>query len=220
MVWDKAKQKIEKRPLVKWKNEPLPNTPDEIREVFAHRPDWTVVGRRTGKDHGIIVIDIDPRHGGDAWFTAGCDRIPLTRIHVTPTDGAHLLFQGVEVRNSAGKIAPGVDVRGEDGIFVDYSLSGYPVQNADVIAPCPEWLLELARKGGGRTEGGKLNAATATRGSSLLGDMADSPPPWSEALEARIRSALAAIPGTISREDWLNIGRALNWASDGEGWDE
>jgi hypothetical protein len=42
------------------------------------------------------------------------------------------------------------------------------------------------------------------------------PPSWSEAEEARVQSMLDIIPGTIIRDEWLNIGRALHWL----GWDE
>src|SRR5262249_17397762 len=41
------------------------------------------------------------------------------------------------------------------------------------------------------------------------------PPPWSEAEEARLLSALACIPA-IERDVWLKVGMALHWTGWGE----
>ena len=68
--------------------------------------------------------------------------------------GGHLWFkwpEGKPIRNSAGEIAPGVDVRGEGGyVIVPPSVhpDGQPYTwAADVpITPAPDWLVELAVK--------------------------------------------------------------------------
>lgn len=82
------------------------------------------VAAATGSRSGIVVVDVDPRHGGHDGMRDASGRLgnlpPTTRVG-TPSGGYHLwcrLPEGVEVRNSAGKIAPGVDVRGDGGYVV------------------------------------------------------------------------------------------------------
>jgi hypothetical protein len=53
-----------------------------------------------------------------------------------------LLFQHAEgVRNSAGKVAPGVDVRADGGFVIWWPATELPVENATIIAPWPAWLI-------------------------------------------------------------------------------
>lgn len=58
----------------------------------------------------------------------------------------------------------------------------------------------------GAVHGGHERAVIAGR---ILGGQ-HIPPSWSEALEARLRSALACIPAD-NRETWLHVGMALHW---------
>lgn len=82
------------------------------------------LGILTGSETGIFVIDIDPRHGGDESLAELETRIgpmPAAAVAVTGGGGRHFVFQipqGVEIKNSAGQIAPGVDVRGNGGLIV------------------------------------------------------------------------------------------------------
>ena len=76
----------------------------------------------TGK--GLVVIDIDPRHGGDDGLV-DCRRrlgeLPDTVECLTGGAGRHIYLlapEGTTVRNSASVLAPGVDVRGEGGYVV------------------------------------------------------------------------------------------------------
>jgi hypothetical protein len=77
------------------------------------------IGGCTGR--GLVVIDVDPRHNGDegiADATGRLGRLPRTRTATTASGGWHHWFSipaGVEIRNSAGRLAPGVDVRGSGG---------------------------------------------------------------------------------------------------------
>jgi hypothetical protein len=45
------------------------------------------------------------------------------------------------MRCSAGKIEPGVDVRGDGGYVIWWPISGLPVLRDAPVAPWPEWLL-------------------------------------------------------------------------------
>jgi hypothetical protein len=94
------------------------------RDPAAVRDQWwrwpgDLIGTSTGTVNGFDALDIDPRHGGDVWHTAHTGPLSPTRIHQTRSGGLHILFRDADgVRNSAGKIAPGVDVRGEGGFVI------------------------------------------------------------------------------------------------------
>ncbi len=92
-----------------------------IREWWERWPDANV-GIATGG--GLVVIDVDPRHGGDDGLVdlrARLGELPDTVECLTGSGGRHIYVsvgEGVVVRNSAGTLAPGVDIRGEGGYVV------------------------------------------------------------------------------------------------------
>ena len=130
-------------------------TTDEqtIRKWWRRWPD-AGIGIPTGKASGLLVLDIDPPHGG---YASLCDllgehnALPETREARTGGGGIHYVFeypQGVEVRNSAGKLGGGIDVRGEGGYIIappSLHASGqrYARLNDHTPAPVPDWLLKL-----------------------------------------------------------------------------
>jgi hypothetical protein len=99
--------------------------------VYAHER-----GRRQP-----LVIDVDPE--GLAWLAANEHRIPTTRRHETRRGGQHLLFRYpmAEVRNSAGRVSLGVDVRGEGGYVIAPPSPGYAVLEPAMPAEAPAWLI-------------------------------------------------------------------------------
>jgi hypothetical protein len=81
--------------------------------------------------------------------------LPDTVEVITPGHGGrHLYFaypQDREIRNSASRIAPGVDVRGQGGyvlappsIHPNSGLYHWSVDGGKIFAEAPNWLLELA----------------------------------------------------------------------------
>ena len=88
-----------------------------------------LIGIPTGAASGIAVIDIDPAKGGFEWLHRNEPRLAgITRTHDTRSGGWHLLFKWPEdMRNSAGRIAPGVDVRAEGGYFIFWPAHGCKV---------------------------------------------------------------------------------------------
>jgi hypothetical protein len=129
------------------------------------------LGVRTEK---LVVIDVDPRHGGDESFTVleREQEFPPTWRALTGGGGEHILFacpDGVEIANVVAKLmdepplGPGIDVRARGGYIVAppsrhisgrvyaWSVDHHP---ADVpLAPAPAWLIErLTRRS---TNGGK-----------------------------------------------------------------
>jgi hypothetical protein len=112
------------------------------------------VGIPTGAISGFWVVDVDP--GGEheiERLQGKYGALPPTRTVITPRGGYHLLFKYTgPVPNSAGKIAPAVDARGDGGYVVavpsqtevgTYSWFGDP---AAPLAIAPPWLLALARE--------------------------------------------------------------------------
>ena len=94
-----------------------------------------LVGVVTRAASGFDVLDIDPRHGGNAWLSAHLDRLPTTRLHITRSGGQHLLFRHADgVRNTASRIAPGVDTRGDGGFIVYWPAEGLPVTVREPLA--------------------------------------------------------------------------------------
>jgi hypothetical protein len=137
---------------------------DEISEWWAGDRARLGVGILTGAVSGnIFVVDVDvgPGKDGDDSLRAlqmAHDDLPETAEVRTGSGGRHLYFRapaGVAViRNSAGKLGPGLDIRGEGGFVVappSVHASGQPYvwswQNTlDVgIADAPGWLLDLVR---------------------------------------------------------------------------
>ena len=109
-------------PLRKGTKRPKHNDwPRRPRESVDEAVRWAEegnVGLRTGKISGVIVLDVDLDRGGAV--PAGLPKTPTVR---TGGGGLHLYFSappGRSVKNSASKIAPHVDVRGDGGqaVFV------------------------------------------------------------------------------------------------------
>lgn len=114
--------------------------PAIIRKIFTRAA--RLIGVPTGPASGIDVVDFDYRHGAAAWEAANLHRLPETRIHQTQSGGRHHLYRcNPGVRNSQGRIGPGVDVRGSGGYIIIPPSAGYTIINDAPLAPWPEWLL-------------------------------------------------------------------------------
>ena len=85
--------------------------------------------------NGLAVLDIDTKNDANGWSSLddlmrAHGDLPTTRWAQTPSGGAHFYLRvDGEVRNSAGRLAPGVDVRGDGG----YVLA--PPSTIDMRAP-------------------------------------------------------------------------------------
>jgi hypothetical protein len=112
-----------------------------LATLWARHP-GVLVGVASGPASGLAILDIDGRNGGREWWIANKDRLPRTRRHRTRSGGLHVLFRHKSgIRNSASKIAPGVDTRGEGGYVIWWPALGFPVQDPDLLADWPSWLL-------------------------------------------------------------------------------
>lgn len=92
---------------------------DKVDAWFERDP-RNNVGIATGS--GLVVLDIDPKDGGfetlDALLKVHGD-LPTTPTVETGSGGRHYYFHSSdEVRNSAGKLGAGLDIRGDGGQVV------------------------------------------------------------------------------------------------------
>lgn len=138
----------DKRPLTAHGFKDATVDPARIRAMFAD-PRAVLIGVPTGRTSGWAVVDVDVKNGaeGQKWLDANSDRLPPTRTHVTRSGGWHLVFRmpATDLRNSAGRIAPGVDVRAEGGYVIVPPSPGYQsVPPHEEPMDMPEWLIEAA----------------------------------------------------------------------------
>ncbi len=112
------------------------------------------IGIATGAGSGLVVLDIDPRHGGDVSLAELMEQhgdVPRTLEAATGGGGWHILFKhpGVAFKNSASVLGPGLDVKTDGGYVVampSLHASGrrYEWRDDDARpAAMPTWLIEL-----------------------------------------------------------------------------
>jgi hypothetical protein len=122
---------------------------------------------------GLAVIDIDPRHGGDATWAAlaagFADQLPDTVRTITPSGGLHIAFQGA-VPSGNGRLGAGVDVKSVGGYVMlppsNHLQGTYRFEvgygpNEIAFAPMPEALVALARGGAPSANGDRPVLDTA-----------------------------------------------------------
>lgn len=93
-----------------------------IRDWWRRRADYNV-GITTGEVSGLVVLDVDPRSGGDetlAKLEAEHGRLPATVTAQTGGGGRHLLFEhpGGKVKCRAHALGRGLDVKADGGYIV------------------------------------------------------------------------------------------------------
>lgn len=131
--------------------------PSVAAQWWALYPDANL-GAVTGRRAGVVVVDIDFAAGGDATaadLEAAHAPFPATWAVETGGGGLHLwcAHPGLTVPNSAGKVGPGVDVRGDGGYVVAppsrhrsgdryrWAAAWHP--DRVPLAELPAWLLAL-----------------------------------------------------------------------------
>lgn len=125
---------------------------EQITKWWAKWPHANI-GGLMGGERRVIALDVDPKNGGDASL---CDLVEahggewLDTLHnQTGSLGGHYFFtypEGLNLRNTAGVVAPGIDTRAGDGCVVlppslHFSGRRYELKNPTTIKPLPEFLL-------------------------------------------------------------------------------
>jgi hypothetical protein len=150
-----------KEPLTPNGHKDASTDPERIRAWWSRWPDANIA-MPTGKRSGWVVVDVDPEHGGYdslAELHEAGHGLPLTATIKTGGGGVHHYLrcpEGVEIRNSAGKLGPGLDIRGEGGyVIVPPSVTEgpYEVLHNRSPAEAPEWLIERLTAPSGVSEG-------------------------------------------------------------------
>jgi hypothetical protein len=120
------------------------------------------IGVATGGRARLLVVDVDPEHGGEASFAQleqEHGAFPVTVESVTPGGGRHLYLSVPDGRPlptiSGGKLGPGIDTRGQGGYVLAPPSANFgrpyawSVDSGEGIATAPDWLLDRLTRGGG-----------------------------------------------------------------------
>jgi hypothetical protein len=96
--------------------------PATIAKWWGAMPEANI-GLRTGRASGLVVLDLDPAKGGEvtlAQLESRYGRLEPTVEVQTGSGGRHLYFRApaAPVPCSAGRLGPGLDVRGEGGYVI------------------------------------------------------------------------------------------------------
>lgn len=161
---------------------------------------WAAV---TGSKCGFLVLDVDGPEGADslAQLVDEGNSLPPT-LTVTTSRGRHLYFllpNGTNIRNSAGSLGPGLDIRGNGGYVVippSIHPSGHHYAYEDesaALAVAPTWLLErLAAPENSKPAAGKDESIPISKGQrhaslmSLAGSLRNADLGYKAILEALI----------------------------------
>ncbi len=110
-----------KRPLTEHGLKDASTDVEQIREWWTRRPD-AGIAVRTGSESDLVVLDVDGEAGADSLheLERRHGELPETSARETGGGGEHYYFThpGGEIRNSAGKLGPGLDIRADGGYVV------------------------------------------------------------------------------------------------------
>ena len=139
---------IDKRPLTSHGRNDATIDLDVVTSYWRRHPK-ALVGVATGRESGLVVLDIDVRDdysGFDALEELG-RLLPHTPIAHSPSGGVHLWFghPGGYVKTIAGKLGRGLDIRGDGGSIIAPPGPGRywdPACGFDTaMLRMPEWMI-------------------------------------------------------------------------------
>jgi hypothetical protein len=133
---------------------------EQIRRWWRRWPGANV-GVVTGAVSGLMVLDVDPRHGGHeslAAIEADHGLVPGTVESLTGGGGQHLYFRHPGTVVPCRPIAPGLDVKGDGGLVICppsvhvsgrvYAWEAGCAPGEIPLADPPQWLVAMDRSPG------------------------------------------------------------------------
>lgn len=194
-------------PLIKWRAE-ASCQPSDIT-TWADR--WPMANVAVACRDQLVVIDVDPRHGGIeavARLEEEHGVLPETPTVETGGGGLHYYFRppaGVTLGNRTGALPEGIDIRGNGG-YVVAPPSVHPDGGRyrwrearspeDVgLAQLPNWIIALVQQGGSKAMRSTGHVTEARAGKEPLADHEDGLIPV-----GRRHVTLASLAGTMRRK--------------------
>lgn len=166
----------DKVPTVRWADVATAEA-NMITGWWEHNPHANV-GIACGKRSGIVVLDVDADHDGFeslAELAINYGALPETWTSKTGSGGRHIFFaypENASIRNSAGKLGRGLDIRGDGGYVVAppsihpngnrYEWVVLPSQTP--LAPMPDWMVELLHEKQAAVIGDQVHAGKIING--------------------------------------------------------
>jgi Bifunctional DNA primase/polymerase, N-terminal len=111
-----------KHPLTRHGFKDATTDPRQIDQWWTDHPDANVA-IATGAASGLIVLDRDPRNGGDLTLgelEAQYGKLPETAVSFTGGGGAHYCFRYREepIRSGTDVLGPGLDIKSDGGYII------------------------------------------------------------------------------------------------------
>jgi hypothetical protein len=115
---------------------------DAIGKLWWRHP-GPLIGIATGAASGVDVLDVDIKHAAAlAWWHSNEARVPATRTFRTRSGGLHLYYRHTAgLGCSAGRLAPGIDIRGDGGYVISWFATGCECLDHSPPVPWADWLL-------------------------------------------------------------------------------
>ena len=187
-----------KHPRIRWETYQWRAPREADLEAWFHRWPESNIGVVTGTISGLVVLDIDPRNGGDDELSALEHRhgaLPPTPEVRTGGGGVHLYFSSPEHPIATTILGPGIDLKADGGLVVvppsvhasgnRYEWEPGAEPDALPLADLPVWLHPPGSEGGR----GGAGAPTPPRSTADRVEFADL---W------RARSASTSSPATAT----------------------
>ena len=150
---------------------------EQITRWWADTPD-APIGIVCGDAHDLLVIDIDPRNGGDVTWATLCGEhgiVQTIRVR-TGGGGEHLYFKAPKtpIKSRGNALGPGVDISSNGHYVVappSVHASGQRYEFAQFAGPadmaladCPDWVIATATATAAKPRSKKSTAPSDTRG--------------------------------------------------------
>lgn len=165
-----------KHPLTRHGHKDATTIPGQIEKWHKTWPraNWGAV---TGTSTGFSVLDVDGAQGEESLSRY---TVPDTAFVRTGSGGLHFYFRHPEdydLRNSASKIAPGLDIRGQGGFIIippSIHKTGNPYRWVETpsrvgLAPFPKEFIEALKADDAKNGNGRHSSAPESPGEIVSG---------------------------------------------------